>query len=60
MATLFMDQIPPLWAKRAYPSMLPLGPWYADLIIRLKELETWAQDFNVSLRIIFIKALNLA
>lgn len=49
MATLFLDQIPPLWAKRAYPSMLPLGAWYVDLISRLKELETWAQDFNVSI-----------
>ncbi|KAK6632535.1 hypothetical protein RUM43_013303 [Polyplax serrata] len=47
MGTLFMDQIPAAWAKRAYPSMLPLGGWYADLIIRLKELEAWAQDFNL-------------
>lgn len=48
MGTLFLDQIPAQWAKRAYPSLLPLGAWYADLIVRLKELETWAQDFSVS------------
>lgn len=47
MATLFLDLIPAAWSKRAYPSLLPLGAWYADLIVRLKELEAWAQDFNV-------------
>lgn len=55
MGTLFMDQIPAAWAKRAYPSMLPLGGWYADLIIRLKELEAWAQDFNVRIILFFIR-----
>ncbi|XP_069702004.1 dynein beta chain, ciliary-like [Periplaneta americana] len=44
---LFLDQVPPNWTKRAYPSMLSLGPWFADLMLRLKELETWSSDFNL-------------
>jgi hypothetical protein len=47
-ACLFLDQVPPNWTKRAYPSMLTLGPWFADLTLRLKELEAWSSDFNVS------------
>jgi dynein heavy chain len=45
---LFLDQVPPNWTKCAYPSMLTLGPWFADLMLRLKELEAWSTDFNVS------------
>jgi dynein heavy chain len=46
---LYMDQVPPNWTKRAYPSMLTLGPWFADLILRLRELEAWSMDFSVSI-----------
>jgi hypothetical protein len=47
-ACLFLDQVPPNWTKRAYPSLMTLGPWFADLTLRLKELEAWSLDFNVS------------
>ena len=50
---LFMDQVPPSWTARAYPSMLTLGPWFADLMLRLKELESWSSDFNVNISFIF-------
>jgi dynein heavy chain len=43
--SLFLDQVPASWTKRAYPSTFGLGSWYADLILRARELETWAIDF---------------
>jgi dynein heavy chain len=42
---LFLDQVPPIWTKRAYPSLLGLGSWFADLLLRIRELETWSSDF---------------
>ncbi|CAI6373183.1 unnamed protein product [Macrosiphum euphorbiae] len=44
---LFMDKVPPSWEKRAYPSLLPLAAWYADLLIRLRELEAWVSEFQL-------------
>lgn len=45
--SLFLDQVAAKWAKRAYPSLFPLGMWYADLLQRIKELETWTSDFQL-------------
>lgn len=45
---LFLDQVPPLWTARAYPSLLGLSSWFVDLLLRLRELETWSTDFVVS------------
>lgn len=45
---LFLDQVPQIWACRAYPSLLGLSAWFVDLLQRLRELETWATDFVVS------------
>ncbi|XP_045488493.1 dynein beta chain, ciliary [Pieris rapae] len=42
---LFLDQVPLIWASRAYPSLLGLSAWFVDLLLRLRELETWATDF---------------
>ncbi|CAB3368449.1 Hypothetical predicted protein [Cloeon dipterum] len=42
---LFLDQVPAVWTARAYPSLLPLGAWFADLLLRLRELDAWASDF---------------
>ncbi|XP_061390860.1 dynein beta chain, ciliary isoform X1 [Musca vetustissima] len=42
---LFLDQVPPSWAARAYPSLLGLNNWFIDLCLRLRELETWSTDF---------------
>nr|CAD7423389.1 unnamed protein product [Timema monikensis] len=39
--SLFMDNVPGNWTLKAYPSMMTLGPWVADLQLRIKELETW-------------------
>ncbi len=40
-------QVPPSWAKRAYASLHGLSSWYADLILRIKELESWTSDFSL-------------
>ncbi|KAK0086060.1 hypothetical protein PV325_003945 [Microctonus aethiopoides] len=42
---LFLDQVPPIWYQRAYPSLLGLTAWFVDLLLRLRELETWSTDF---------------
>ncbi|XP_049855418.1 dynein beta chain, ciliary-like [Schistocerca gregaria] len=46
-ASLFMDQVPARWTKLAYPSMMTLGPWFADFMLRLRELEGWSTDFQL-------------
>ena len=40
-------QVPPAWTKLAYASMHGLSAWYADLLLRIKELENWTSDFNL-------------
>lgn len=45
---LFLDQVPATWTQRAYPSLLGLSSWFADLLLRIRELETWSTDFVVS------------
>ncbi|CAH1795230.1 unnamed protein product [Owenia fusiformis] len=44
---LFLDRVPESWAKRAYPSLYPLGLWYGDLLQRVKQLESWTSDFQL-------------
>lgn len=45
--SLFLDQVPPIWTARAYPSLNGLTAWFVDLLMRLRELETWSTDFVV-------------
>lgn len=45
--SLFLDQVPDTWTARAYASTLGLTTWYADLLMRVKEVETWVTDFQV-------------
>ncbi|NXL03800.1 DYH17 protein, partial [Mesembrinibis cayennensis] len=42
---LFYDNVPESWTRYAYPSLLSLGAWYADLLLRMRELEVWTTDF---------------
>lgn len=53
-AALFLDNVPEGWTKLAYPSLLGLSAWFADLMIRLRELENWVGDFNVSFYFLII------
>uniref|UniRef100_A0A803VV29 Dynein axonemal heavy chain 17 n=1 Tax=Ficedula albicollis TaxID=59894 RepID=A0A803VV29_FICAL len=42
---LFYDSVPESWTRYAYPSLLSLATWYADLLQRIRELEVWTTDF---------------
>lgn len=33
---LFYDSVPESWTRYAYPSLLSLGAWYADLLLRIR------------------------
>ncbi len=45
--SLFLDSVPESWERRAYPSLYGLTQWYADLIQRCKELESWVSSTRV-------------
>ena len=45
--SLFLDKVPSTWASRAYPSLHGLSAWFADLLLRIKELENWTSDFQM-------------
>lgn len=45
MNALFFNEVPPSWTKLAYPSMNGLAAWFADLLLRIKELENWVAEF---------------
>ncbi|XP_033732158.1 dynein beta chain, ciliary-like [Pecten maximus] len=45
--SMFLDVVPASWTKRAYPSLHGLTAWYADLLLRIKELESWTSDFQL-------------
>ncbi|XP_018327462.1 dynein beta chain, ciliary [Agrilus planipennis] len=49
--SLFLDQVPSSWSTRAYPSLLSLTPWFVDLLLRIRELETWTTDFVLPLSV---------
>ncbi|XP_039966059.1 dynein beta chain, ciliary [Bactrocera tryoni] len=44
---IFYDTVPSAWTQLAYPSMLGLQSWYADLLHRIKELSSWLNDFKL-------------
>lgn len=45
--SLFLDKVPDSWTRRAYPSLAGLSAWFADLLLRIRELESWVSDFNM-------------
>lgn len=51
MNALYIDKVPETWQKRAYPSLLGLTAWYADLVTRIKDLEGWTADFAMPMSI---------
>ncbi|KAJ6660734.1 hypothetical protein lerEdw1_017360 [Lerista edwardsae] len=44
---LFFDNLPDTWMKLAYPSTYGLAQWYSDLLLRCRELDSWAQDLTL-------------
>ncbi|KAJ8413761.1 hypothetical protein AAFF_G00082680 [Aldrovandia affinis] len=45
--SIFLDQVPESWTKRAYLSISGLAAWFLDLLNRIKELEAWTTDFSL-------------
>merc|ERR1712167_107796 len=41
MMALFMDNVPPTWTKRAWPSLRNLATWLTNFNQRLNQLEEW-------------------
>ena len=39
--------MPAGWTKLAYASDYALASWYADLLLRIRELDVWTQDFTL-------------
>jgi dynein heavy chain len=42
-----LNQVPASWERFAYPSLNGLATWYADLLLRVKELESWVSEFQM-------------
>jgi len=42
-SAMFNNQVPALWEKAAYPSLMPLASWVADLEKRMQFLQTWIE-----------------
>ncbi|KXS10801.1 hypothetical protein M427DRAFT_103173 [Gonapodya prolifera JEL478] len=47
MNALFLNKVPATWERFAYPSLQGLGSWYADLLLRIKDLEAWVSEFQL-------------
>ncbi|KAG8180010.1 hypothetical protein JTE90_020965 [Oedothorax gibbosus] len=44
--SLAADCVPQMWSAKAYPSLLPLGSWFSDLLHRYRALRHWvSSDF---------------
>ncbi|XP_072311900.1 dynein axonemal heavy chain 9 [Eucyclogobius newberryi] len=46
-SSIFLDEVPDSWVRRAYPSVCGLSLWFTDLQLRVRELEAWAADFTL-------------
>jgi dynein heavy chain len=42
--SLYSNQVPAIWAKKAYPSLKPLAAWVDDLAHRLEFIQSWADN----------------
>ncbi|KAI3382035.1 hypothetical protein SNEBB_005934 [Seison nebaliae] len=42
--SLSVNAVPVMWAKKAYPSLKPLGAWIVDLKARIRFLEKWIEE----------------
>jgi dynein heavy chain len=39
--SMFINQVPALWASKAYPSLKPLSSWVLDLVQRCEFIQKW-------------------
>eukprot|EP00744_Colponema_vietnamica_P003537 GILI01005410.1.p1 GENE.GILI01005410.1~~GILI01005410.1.p1 ORF type:complete len:384 (+),score=105.02 GILI01005410.1:124-1152(+) len=56
MEALFIDKVPDVWTKIAYPSLKPLGSWVFDLVRRVQQLQEWSADLNLP-KVVWISGL---
>lgn len=42
--SLFNNQVPAVWHKRAYPSLKPLASWILDCLDRLRFMQKWVDE----------------
>ena len=42
--SMFNNQVPEMWEKAAYPSLMPLASWTADLEKRINFLQKWIDE----------------
>jgi len=54
---LFMDRIPPRWAKLAWPSLRSLTAWIADLVMRVTQIMEWSGNPNEIPKVTWIGGL---
>jgi dynein heavy chain len=47
MFSIAANKVPAAWERVAYPSLLPLGAWVANLSERAKQLQEWCTDFQI-------------
>merc|ERR1711865_115522 len=44
MQSLFLDRVPAIWTKLAWPSQRSLGGWLANVSDRLTQIDEWTQN----------------
>ena len=42
--SLFVNQVPTMWAAKGYPSLKPLSGWVSDLMARCEFLQKWIDN----------------
>jgi len=47
--SIFNNQVPGMWAGKAYPSLKPLGSWVLNLVQRVDFFQTWIDKGKPSL-----------
>lgn len=48
-SSLYFDQVPLTWTNLAYTSLYGLTAWYADLLLRISELQGWTSGLHAAL-----------
>ena len=43
-SSLFVNQVPHMWANKAYPSLKPLAAWVLDLLARVAFIQAWIDE----------------
>lgn len=41
---MFINQVPALWEKYAYPSKKDLATWFDDILLRIQQLVDYSEE----------------